>query len=114
MSDMCMNNIESKLRCFKSKILLGALALAVIIGLGTVANAASDNNEDNLLSVQTGIFDPFTLQRKYLSTTQNASGNESGMESLMLLGGLNPPVKYVYIPFRPAIRTPFRPPMMLR
>ena len=115
MSDMCMKNQESKLRCFKSKILLGALALAVIIiGLGTVANAASDNKSDKLLSGQMSTFDPFTLKSTRVTVTRSENKNESDPGLDILLAEMIYVSPAIRIPYRPALRTPFRPPLILR
>ncbi|NQT00577.1 MAG: hypothetical protein HQ580_00995 [Planctomycetes bacterium] len=113
MSDMCMKNQESKLRCFKSKILLGALALAVIIiGLGTVANAASDNKSDKLLSGQMSTFDPFTLKSTRVAVTRSENESDPGLDILLAeMIYVSPAIR---IPYRPALRTPFRPLLILR
>ena len=95
-----MKNKKTRLN-LKAEILLGALALAVLAGLGTVAFAAAGPNPVVPLSGQTGqlsIFDPFSLTRLYLDVP--ASG--PGTVTLEV-----PPIR---IPYRPAIRSPFRPP----
>ena len=113
MSNMCIGNEKGKLS-LKSKVLLGVLALAVIAGLGTGVYAASATSADKLLSGQTGMLDPFTLQSTSLSVLQRVSVSESDsdMVPVMLLDEIiTPPVR---IPFRPALRTPFRPPLVFR
>jgi len=103
---MWVRNKKSKFS-LKSKILLGALTLVVMVGLGTAVRAASDNadNENALLFGQMSFFDPFTLRSTGVSVTQSES--ESNVGSAVLLGD---PVR---IPFRPALRSPFRPPLVL-
>jgi len=76
MSNMCIGNKKGKLS-LKSKVLLGVLALAVIAGLGTGVYAASAASADKLLSGQTSILDPFTLQSTRLSVSQRVSVSES-------------------------------------
>ncbi len=114
MSNMCIGNEKGKLS-LKSKVLLGVLALAVIAGLGTGLYAASATSADNLLSGQTGILDPFTLQSTRLSVSQRVgvSESDSDMVPVRLLDEIIIPPE-IRIPYRPAIRTPFRPPLVLR
>ena len=114
MSNMCIGNKKGKL-ILKSKVLLGVLALAVIAGLGTGVYAASAASADKLLSGQTGILDPFTLQSTRLSVSQRVSVSENGSDivPVMLLDEIILPAE-IRIPFRPALRTPFRPPLVLR
>jgi len=114
MSNMCIGNKKGKLS-LKSKVLLGVLALAVIAGLGTGVYAASATSSDKLLSGQTGILDPFTLQSTSLSVSPKVSVSESDsdMVPVMLLDEIITPPE-IRIPFRPALRTPFRPPLVLR
>jgi len=115
MSDECIGNEKGKLN-LKSKVLLGALALAVIAGFGTGVYAALATSADKSLSGQTGIFDPFTLQSTHLSVTQSVSRSErdSDMVPVILLGEITNVPDEIRIPFRPALRTPFRPPLVLR
>lgn len=115
MSDECIGNEKGKLT-LKPKVLLGALALAVIAGLGTGVYAALATSADKSLSGQTGILDPFTLQSTRLSVTQSVSGSESNsdMVPVILLGEITRLPDEIRIPFRPALRTPFRPPLVLR
>lgn len=102
MNDMCMKNKKGK-RNLKSEVLLGALALAVIAGLGTALHAASIKNADKSLSGET--FDPFTLQS--LSVTESVSGSRS----TELPSGIRKiRVPFVpLIPERPISLSPFQP-----
>jgi len=92
--DMCMKNKKGK-RSLKSEVLLGALALAVIVGLGTTVHAASAKKADESLTGET--FDPFTLQS--LSVTESVSGSIST--------GLLPGIRIIRVPYIPP-RLPLR------
>jgi len=101
----------------KSGLLLGAFVLAIMVWLGAAAQAASDNtayrtNEEVLKQMST--FDPFTLQSTRVSVTSNGSGTESKprpdiLQDILLVESMMgwPPIR---IPFRPVLRSPFRPP----
>jgi hypothetical protein len=85
----------------KNKILLGALVLLVFVYISTTSYAILDDDSDEQLTGQTSFFDPFTLR-----TIEPVAENTSGLPvsgSVITL----PPVR---IPFRPVIRSPFRPP----
>ena len=90
MEDVRIRNKKSKLS-LKSKILLGVLALAVIVGLGSAVYGASDNtnNENKPLFGQMSFFDPFMLR-----TITLPAGSSSAVR--ILSGAIS----------RPAIRTP--------
>lgn len=110
MKNVVVRNNRSRFS-FVSKMLLGALALAVVAVLGTAADAAAGNTTDRLLLGHISIFDPFTLQSTSISASE--SGNETGSDPvlLILLGGDGrPPIR---IPFRPVLRSPFRPPLVI-
>ncbi len=100
MKKTCMRNKKSKLS-FNSEILLGALALVVIVGLGSAVYAASDNTDNNTTFSRGSLFNPFTLR-----TVTPVTGSSS---SPVILSGptTRPPI---WVPFRPALRSPFRPP----
>lgn len=111
MSDMYVKHKESKLS-IKSKILLGAMALAVIVGLSTAAYAASGNTDNKNLSLsgQMIVFDPFTLKSTRVSVTLSES--DPGLDMLLTkILSVRPQIR---IPFRPAVRSAFRPPLILR
>jgi len=106
MSDMYVKHKESKLS-IKSKILLGAMALAVIVGLSTATYAALGNtdNKNVSLSGQMIIFDPFTLKSTRVSVTRSES--DPGLDMLLTkILSVRPQIR---IPFRPAVRSAFRP-----
>jgi len=100
MKNMWLRNKKSKLS-LNSEILLGALALAFIVGLGSAAYAASDNTDNNAIFSRGSLFNPFTLR-----TVTPVTGSSS---SPVILSGptTRPPI---WIPYRPAVRTPIRPP----
>ena len=134
MSDKCIGNEKGELS-LKYKVLLGALALTVIVGLGSAAYGASDNtdNKTNVLLLKPrGIFilDPFTYKSTLVTVTRSESENESdpGLDTDTLLAEIyvlsamipyraalrspyRPALRYTY---RPALRLPFRPPLILR
>lgn len=97
-----------------SKILLGALALAVIAGLGAAAraDAASSSTTNEALLGELCLFNPFTLQTLQstsISVLDSESGTEGDFGPVVLLGTTSrPPIR---IPYRPSLRSPFRPPL---
>lgn len=93
----------------KSKILLllGALILAVMVGLGAAPHAASDktNNRTNeMLSGQTNFFDPFALN------TITPVMEVSSSTGVLIDPETRPSIR---IPLRPTTRGSFRPPLVL-
>ena len=112
MSDMYVKHKESKLS-IKPKILLGAMALAVIVGLSisTAAYAASGNTDSKNVSLsgQMIVFDPFVLKSTRVSVTRSES--DPGLD--MLLTKLLSERPKIRIPYRPAVRSAFRPPLIL-
>ena len=116
MKNVWLRNKKSKLS-LNSEILLGALALAVIVGLGSAAYGASDNTDNKtneLLLKQMGIFDPFTLKSTRVPVTRSESENESDPGLGILLAEMIYVSPAIRIPYRPALRSPFRPPLILR
>ena len=110
MKDVWVRNKERKFG-FTSKVLVGAMSLVVVIGLGsTVHNAVSvvsdsvdDNVHESSLS-ETNLLDPFTL-----STVVPAMESSPGGD-ILVLGGVKM-VTPIRIPYRPPLRSPFRPPL---
>lgn len=93
-----------------SAILLGALALAVIAGLGAAADAASSSTTNEALLGELRLFNPFTLQSTSISAVDSESGTEADLGLAVLLGTMSrPPIR---IPYRPPLRSPFRPPLI--
>jgi len=85
----------------KTKIFLGALVLLVVVYISTISYAVLDDDSDEPLTGQMSFFDPFTLR-----TIEPVAENTSRLPvsgSVITL----PPIR---IPFRPAMRSPFRPP----
>ena len=90
---------ENELR-FKTKILLGALVLVVVVYISTVSYTVLGSDSDKPVIGQMDIFDPVTLR-----TIGPVTGNVSEMPlpgSIMTLPSIR-------IPLRPAMRSPFRP-----
>jgi len=112
MSDMCIGNEKGRLR---SKVLLGALALAVMVGLGTGVYAASANKSaDKSLSGQTSIFDPFNLTKTMPTTLRTPfrpvpASNLGDTQPMILLTNLTKTMPTVRIPVRPVLRSSFKP-----
>ena len=114
MSDKCIGNEKGKLS-LKSKVLLGALALTVIVGLGSAAYGASDNKTNVLLLKQMRIFDPFTLKSKRVTVTRSENENviDPGLLDKLLAPKIYVIPDIVRVPYRPALRSSFRPPLIL-
>lgn len=110
MSDMYVKHKESKLS-IKPKILLGAMALAVIVGLSTAVYAASGNTDSKNVSLsgQMIVFDPFVLKSTRVSVTRSES--DPGLD--MLLTKLLSERPEIRIPYRPAVRSAFKPALIL-
>ncbi len=107
-----MRNMKSKLS-FGCEILLGASVLAVLAGLGTAGYAAtSRRNFRTLRSDQIRIFDPFTLSGTTV-TAGEISDSDSVYSGRNISGKLESSRFHshlIRIPFRPVLRSPFRPP----
>ena len=95
---------------FACDILLAALVLAILTGLGPEARTlASGGQPPAFASNRVGMLDPFSLKSMAWSPPAGSGGfgsNDSGG----VLGQWQwdrPPIR---IPFRPIIRSPFRPP----
>jgi hypothetical protein len=94
----------------KSKILLGVVVLAAIVGFGAVAYAAPLGSSENPRPDRPGLFDPFTLSRI-------AYAGEEGSRADDVSGRLNVEItvkhvaKQIWVPLRPGLRSPIRPPI---
>lgn len=125
MSAMFMRNTKRKLS-FRCGILLGTFAFAVLAGLGTAGYArVSGRNSQAAPPGKISIFNPFTL-RSTIMTAGRFSGSGSvnsgrfdndrdGMEHLWRnIFGKPESARFhshlIRIPFRPVLRSPFRPP----
>jgi long-subunit fatty acid transport protein len=115
MSKMSIGNKTGNLR---SKVLLGVLVLAVMVGLSSGLYASSANiSADNSLSGQTSIFDPFNLTRTAPATLRTPfrpvlTSNIGDMKTFILLGEKTTLIKTmptVRISSRPVLRTFYRP-----
>ena len=105
MKDLWLRSNKSKFNP-EFKIMLEVLALMVVVALCIAGHAASDNSDNtdnNAISSQEGLFDPFTLST-IVPVTESSSGT-------VILGG--PTTRpTIWIPFRPPVRSPFRPPLV--
>ena len=102
MKDGFVGNKRNKFS-LKSAILLGSLALAVVVVLGTAVHAAVDGTAKiaaTALYTQTARFNPFTLSTSTLSTTINLTEGNSGAITL------EEPIR---IAVRPPKRSPGKP-----
>jgi hypothetical protein len=105
-SEMCMSNKKSKVS-FRRGILLGALALTVLAGVGTASYGAASGSSSQVLEAdQMSIFDPFLLNSTIV-TARERSGSGSVYSGGILLSD-RPAIR---IPSRPVLRSPFRPPL---
>ena len=113
MKDVLVKSNKGKFSII-SAILLGALALAVIAGLGAAAraDAASGSTTNRALLGELRLFNPFTLESTRMPAVDSESGTEADLGPVVLLGTmLRPPIR---IPYRPPLRSPFRPPLIWR
>lgn len=119
MENVWIRNKKSKLSLY-SKIVLGTLALAVIVGLGAATQAASDNtdNRNEQLFGQMSFFDPFALRTITLpagssSTVRILSGTISRSRPAIRtpLPQLSNEdwTEIIWLPIRPPVRTRVRP-----
>lgn len=103
---------------FKARILLVALAIVVIVGLGATNYTASGAERDRLPSGRMRYFDPFRLVTIYLDMQESApmaaiasplgtASSPSVTEASAVPVYGNGPIM---ISGRPTIRSPFRPP----
>ncbi len=89
---------------FKRMTLLGTLVLIILAGLSAAEYAvASDNTVQVLPSDQMSIFDPFLLSSTVFRAVDDTDSDSSGV----VLSEQSP----ILIPYRPVVRSPFRPPM---
>jgi len=119
MKNIGINN-RSKLS-LTSKVLFGALAIVVITGLGAVAYAADDMGNE-IISLSGGqqirLFNPFTLQSEPLAATPTVNSEkeqedqEASVGSIFLFDVSNNARSPVRIPYRPELRSPYRPPLV--
>jgi hypothetical protein len=85
---------------FKTKILLGAFVLVVVVYISTVSYTVLGSDSDKPVTGQMDIYDPITLR-----TIGPAAGNVSEIP----LSGSVIILPSIRIPVRPAMRSPFRP-----
>jgi len=113
MKDVSVRTKKAKFS-LTSKMLLAALALAAIVGLGTASHAAQEgtgNERDELFLLlyrQTSVFNPFTL-------SGGRSAAQSGSGPAMPDVGPDDDIPYrwpIRLPFKPALRSPCRPPFV--
>jgi len=117
MEEVRIRNKKRRLN-LKSKILLAGLVLAVIVALGTAAQAASDNtdNENKPLFGPMSYFDPFALRTISLPAESNSAVRvlSVGTSRPAVRTPLPQPANFnwqqiIWVPLRPPLRTPLRP-----
>jgi hypothetical protein len=103
-------------RGFRSRIVLGAVALAVVMGLTAAGQAAGEKSSktgEAPLLRQIMLFNPFTYKSTPVSVPASVPVRvvAGSSQPVMLLSDMTgrPPVR---IPYRPALRSPFRPPLV--
>ncbi len=106
MKNVWLRNKKSKFN-LKSKILLEVLALAVVVGLGTAAQAPFDNTGNKAIFSPRGLFNPFTLTTVPLVANRGSSTGSSNPTMAGASYRMRPPI---WVPARPPRRSPFRPP----
>ena len=118
---MSKMRIGSEICNLRFKVLLGALALVIIVGLGTGVYAGAANvSADNSLSDQT--FDPFKLTTATPDTLRTPfrpvlTSNLGNLQPFILLGEMTTLAKAmpaVRIPDRPVLRSCFRPSLIFK
>lgn len=92
---------------FKSRLLLGVIALAVTLGFGTAVQVVPKNMTTESSLSETEIFDPFTLSFD-VPVTENDENTD------MLVSGISKRQPPIRIPYRPELRSPIRPPLVNR
>ena len=110
---------------FETRILLGVLVIVVIVGFGATTYTASGAERDRLSSGRLRYFDPFELATIYLDVPESAPivgiasppETEPSLRVMRASPVLNnpsglPTQSPIIIPYRPTIRSPFRPPLV--
>jgi len=92
---------------FKSRLLLGLMALAVTVGFGTAVQVVPNNMTPESPLSETDILNPFTLS---FTVPVTEAGEDAGMLTLDT-AKTQPQIR---IPYRPALRSPIRPPLVNR
>jgi len=125
MKDACIINKRGKA---KFGMLLGWLFLIVLIGLcpsvrAAAANMANETNQQSFSRIS--YFDPFNLTTIYIESSSSKmvvlrgpqrQPTAPGSAATLVMTTLEPATTLldVRIPFRPVLRSPFRPPLVLR
>jgi len=103
---------------FEDRLLLAVLVIVVVIGLGATTYTASGAERDRLPSGRLRYFDPFRLTTFYLDVPESApmaaiaTAPETEPSPIAMEASAIPVYAsgHIMIPYRPTIRSPFRPP----
>ena len=103
------NNVKSKMS-LKTKVLPVALVFIILVGLGTAVYGESEKKSDKTESGQISLINPFELTVMTISDNRlvGSSKVSSIIELLSESSYVTPQIK---IPYRPALRSAFRPPL---
>jgi hypothetical protein len=127
MREVCIKERSGKVN-FKFKTLLEGLFLLLFLGLGFSAQAAPNNvgsDTDQQTSGRISYFDPFNLTTIYIELSSSRMVVLRGPQRqpvrplvvtnpAMAASEISKTLQEIRIPFRPAIRSPYRPPLVLR
>jgi hypothetical protein len=105
-NEKSMRNKKKRLGC-QIKILLGVL---VLVGLGSAGYAVAAGDEPELEWMQPDlihVFDPFLLTSTPTAAAEAGGAGSVNSGDIVILDD-RPPIR---IPPRPALRSPFRPPL---
>lgn len=106
MEKISMSNKNNE-ACLWRGIVLGIIALAVLAGLGTAGYATTSSSSSQTLEQdQISIFDPFLLSSTIVSVKESKVSSSVYSGSIKLAD-----LPVIQIPSRPALRSPFRPPL---
>ena len=99
--------IEKKRRGL-DRVVKVLLTVLVLVGLGAAGHAATSEEDIELLqSDQLYVFDPFLLTSVPVANSANSDPGMVNSNDFVTLAAVPP----IYIPSRPALRSPFRPPL---
>lgn len=92
----------------RKEILLAASILMVLVILGTAAYGQSEKKTDKQESIQINLLNPFTLEVTDISEVKTTNKSSSISTLLSETAYVTPQIQ---IPYRPSLRSAFRPPL---
>lgn len=93
----------------KTEVLLAALVLMILVGLGPAAYGESEKKSDKPESDQINLIDPFELTVMTISDNR-LEGSSKVSSIIQLLSESSYMTPQIKIPYRPILRSAFRPP----